>query len=96
MAIQRNNTDSKKTERAASIQPASFNGINFSKTNLYDNNDEHARVLTFARTKVFNSDGTPKIEADENGILNTDVNGYTVRFYGFKKPVDDSSFVELV
>lgn len=97
MGIQRNNnTTSTKAERAATIQPPPLNGVNMTKTNLYDNNEEHTNILTFARTKVFNSDGTPKVEADENGILCADVNKHTVRFYGFKKKVDDSSFVALV
>jgi hypothetical protein len=75
---------------AGSIQPASFNGVNFKKTNLYDNNEAHTKVIEFAKNKAGD------MEADSNGIRAVEVNGYTVRLYGDKPELSTSGFVDLV
>jgi len=73
-----------------SIQPASFNGVNFKKTNLYANNEAHKAIIDFATTKAAN------VGADSNGIKTVEVNGYTVRLYGDKPKLVTTGFHPLV
>ena len=94
MAIRNDNANISKTEEnaVASIQPVSFNGVNFRKTNLYSNNDAHVPVIEFARKKALENNTT----ADEHGNTVVDVNSlYTVRIYGDKPKADTAAFVPL-
>lgn len=84
--------NSEIAQPVASIQPVSFNGINFKKTNLYANNDAHMGIVKFAETKAAKENQV----ADDKGIKLVDVNGmYAVRLYGDKPNLNTTEFVDL-
>ena len=94
MAYQNSNSASKieKAVPVASIQPLSFNGVNFTKTNLYANNPSHMLLVDFAKAKI----AEDTIAIDGDGIQSVTLNdAYTIRIYGDKPATDTTSHQKL-
>jgi hypothetical protein len=69
----------------ASIQPASLNGVNFKKTNLYLNNDAHKLFIQAAEAKALKNN----LVQDNDGVTSVELTtptkaSYTIRLYGEK------------